>query len=271
MEQATPPSGRAVEQATATPSQQTGRKRSLNDWLSELQRRAPGSGRISAVGRLDKDTTGLLLLTDDGKLSELVLRPGRLPKVYDATVKLRVPGCPTEVQLQQLRDGVELQDGMAAADSVQIISCSRQPPPAHRMSSGPKNKKKRRRETPGEEAVATPSEAVTPGETAVEQQGAPAEGVPAVDVFVIRLKISIGRNRVVRRLLAAVGLPVFELERVKFGPLALRQVLGLTVPGSVVELSEDHIALLRGESQHDSDESPPDVGSPPEIIFQFDL
>ena len=47
---------------------------------AHAQRRAPTVehhplGRLSAVGRLDKETTGLLLLTDDGHLSERVLRP----------------------------------------------------------------------------------------------------------------------------------------------------------------------------------------------------
>jgi 16S rRNA pseudouridine516 synthase len=62
---------------------------------------------VQPVGRLDEDTTGLLLLTDDGALIHRLTSPRHhVPKVYE--VRLRHPV--TEDQLQRLRDGVRLDD-----------------------------------------------------------------------------------------------------------------------------------------------------------------
>ena len=98
-----------------------GRKRTLNDYLADLTAEHHPLGRLSAVGRLDKETTGLLLLTDDGHLSERVLRPGGLLKVYEATVKLRSPATCDAERLQRMCQGVELADGMARADSAEVV------------------------------------------------------------------------------------------------------------------------------------------------------
>ncbi len=70
---------------------------------------APGR-RLYPVGRLDADTTGLLLLTDDGELAERLTHPRyEVPKTYVA----RVGGPPVgEKALRRLRQGVELEDGM---------------------------------------------------------------------------------------------------------------------------------------------------------------
>ena len=62
---------------------------------------------VQAVGRLDQDTTGLLILTDDGPFIHRLNSPKRhVPKVYDVTAKHEV----TEAQLKQLTDGVVLHD-----------------------------------------------------------------------------------------------------------------------------------------------------------------
>lgn len=61
-----------------------------------------------AVGRLDRDTTGALLLTDDGELAYRLMHPRfGTRKLYVATLL----GPPSEAALQRLRDGVELEDG----------------------------------------------------------------------------------------------------------------------------------------------------------------
>ena len=62
---------------------------------------------VQAVGRLDQDTTGLLLLTDDGKFIHRMSSPRHhVPKVYEVTLKHPID----ERQLQKLRDGVVLDD-----------------------------------------------------------------------------------------------------------------------------------------------------------------
>jgi 23S rRNA pseudouridine2605 synthase len=86
----------------------------------------PSRRRLYPVGRLDADTTGLILLTDDGPLAHRLTHPSfEVPRVYRATVR-RPPV--REAALRQLREGVELDDGRTAparvrrlaADSVEL-------------------------------------------------------------------------------------------------------------------------------------------------------
>lgn len=74
--------------------------------------------RIYPVGRLDYDTSGLLLLTNDGEFANRITHPRHeLDKVYEATVKGRME----EDALIRLRQGIELEDGMTApADAVRL-------------------------------------------------------------------------------------------------------------------------------------------------------
>lgn len=74
--------------------------------------------RIYPVGRLDKDTTGLILLTNDGELTNLLTHPRyHVDKVY----RLAVKGKPTESQLNKLRNGVMLEDGKTHPAEIIII------------------------------------------------------------------------------------------------------------------------------------------------------
>jgi 23S rRNA pseudouridine2605 synthase len=74
--------------------------------------------RIYPVGRLDRDTSGLLILTNDGELAHKLMHPSFLiDKVYLATVQ----GVPTEGQLNQLRQGIKLNDGMTSPAEVELI------------------------------------------------------------------------------------------------------------------------------------------------------
>jgi 23S rRNA pseudouridine2605 synthase len=69
------------------------------------------SARLYPVGRLDVDSTGLLLLTNDGELANRLTHPRyEVPKTYAA--ELRRP--PSEAELRRLARGVELEDGMTA-------------------------------------------------------------------------------------------------------------------------------------------------------------
>jgi 23S rRNA pseudouridine2605 synthase len=75
--------------------------------------------RIVPVGRLDADTTGALLLTNDGDLAHRLAHPRyEVEKVYQAEVE----GSPDEDALQRLRDGVELDDGRTAPARVRVLS-----------------------------------------------------------------------------------------------------------------------------------------------------
>ncbi len=138
--------------------------------------------RVFPVGRLDRDSEGLLLLTNDGELGNRLLHPKyAIEKEYLA----EVGGTPTDRQIARIRRGVELDDGLAKPASARIVA-----------SSG------------GRGAV--------------------------------RLVMTEGRKREVRRLLAEVGLPVTRLVRLRVGPVKL----GSLGPGAVRELSPEEIRAL---------------------------
>jgi 23S rRNA pseudouridine2605 synthase len=72
----------------------------------------PSERRLYPVGRLDADTTGLILLTNDGDLANSLTHPSfEVEKTYRATVE---PRPVSEASLRQLREGVELEDGATA-------------------------------------------------------------------------------------------------------------------------------------------------------------
>ena len=129
---------------------------------------------VYAAGRLDHDSEGLLLLTDDGALQQRIADPRhRLAKTY----LVQVEGTPTDDRLARLRDGVDLNDGRTLPAGARVID-----PP----SLWPREPPVRFRRT-----------------------------VP--DAW-LELELREGRNRQVRRMTAAVGLPTLRLVRVAIGP-----------------------------------------------------
>ena len=129
---------------------------------------------VYAAGRLDHDSEGLLLLTDDGGLAHRLTDPRhKQPKTY----WVQVEGDPRDDQLEALRRGVVLNDGPTLPASAECIAAPalwpRDPPVRFRRT------------------------------------------VP--DAW-LELTISEGRNRQVRRMTAAVGLPTLRLVRVAIGP-----------------------------------------------------
>jgi len=82
----------------------------------------PPEPRSFAVGRLDLDTEGLLILTNDGELAELLTHPRHgVEKAYLAEVE----GVPSSGALRVLREGVELEDGPARAVRAQVVQRAR--------------------------------------------------------------------------------------------------------------------------------------------------
>ena len=80
-----------------------GRTETVMDYFAE----APEKG-LAPVGRLDKDTTGLLLLTDDGTFAHKVISPkSHVSKLYEAVVD----GTPCEADFAAFREGIGLRDG----------------------------------------------------------------------------------------------------------------------------------------------------------------
>src|SRR5690606_12907759 len=66
-----------------------------------------GHGRLHPVGRLDFNTEGLIILTNDGEFTNKVAASKAIPKVYHVKTK----GIPTEVAIRKLARGVRLEDG----------------------------------------------------------------------------------------------------------------------------------------------------------------
>ena len=154
------------------------------DYLTENPE-LPDSLRLVHVGRLDTETEGLLLLSNDGELSHRLMHPSfEIAKTYVAIVEGQVePWVP-----RKLRRGIELEDGEAKADRVTV------------KDSGPRGS-------------------------------------------IVEITLHSGKNRIVRRMLDAVGHPVTRLARTRLGPLRL----GNLRPGQTRPLSGEEIAALQQE------------------------
>jgi len=83
-----------------------------------IEHRVRGNKKLFHVGRLDADTEGLILLTNDGELAHRLMHPSyEIPKTYLATVKGSVP----RGLGRKLKDGIELDDGPARVDDFALV------------------------------------------------------------------------------------------------------------------------------------------------------
>lgn len=160
--------------------------------------RGPGSGTGSATtlahyvqtpdvypaGRLDKNSEGLLLLTDNGQLQHRISHPKtKTPKEY----WVQLEGQPTQEFAKTLCDGADLADGFAAAHQARLLD---QPNDLQKIRAfGPH-----------------------PGKLPEHR----AENSRWFSVTMVS-----GKNRIVRRLCAALGYPVLRLVRVRIGEIRL--------------------------------------------------
>lgn len=173
------------------------------------------------VGRLDKDTEGLLLLTNDGKLAHELLSPKKhVPKTYWALVA----GDVGEEERRRFREGVTLDDGYVTLPAeLSVLAVARGgEEPAH-----------------PEMAEAAERTARLPALRGSELAAARSEGKP---LSWIELTIMEGKYHQVKRMFQAVGQEVIYLRRVAMGPLRLDPALA---PGEWRELSEEEVTALR--------------------------
>ena len=74
--------------------------------------------RIYPVGRLDRNTTGVLLLTNDGELSKKLTHPShQIAKVYQIELNKPIE----EEHFEQIKEGIELEDGLIKVDDIAVI------------------------------------------------------------------------------------------------------------------------------------------------------
>ncbi len=147
---------------------------------------------VYAAGRLDYDSEGLMVLTDDGALKARLTDPeSRTPKSYLAQVE----GRPRIADIERLRRGLTLKDGPTRPAEVELLAKA----PGWLWSRQPSVK--------------------------------PRKGRPTVW---LQLTITEGRNRQVRRMTAAVGLPTLRLVRTRVG----NYELGKLRPGEWDEAGE---------------------------------
>ena len=156
--------------------------------------------RLYHVGRLDIDTSGLLLLTNDGELANRLTHPSyEIRKTYVARLHGEVkPGVK-----RTLMNGIELEDGPIKVDSFRIVDTYGDITTVEIVVHEGRNRLVRRMMEavgyPVRELVRTGFGPITTGEIVVHE----------------------GRNRLVRRMMDAVGYPVRELVRTGFGPITL--------------------------------------------------
>ncbi|QTH43955.1 rRNA pseudouridine synthase [Cohnella sp. LGH] len=172
------------------------------------------------VGRLDKDTEGLLLITNDGKLSHELLSPRKhVPKTYRALVA----GAVGQEDAEAFERGVELDDGYVTMPAQLEVLASLS------AAAG---------DSEGQMKADKPEAAA---EMSAVLDFAPS-GPNATPLSWIELTIHEGKFHQVKRMFEAVGKKVLYLRRVAMGPLKLDPGLA---PGDWRELTEDEIDSLR--------------------------
>ncbi|RUS47753.1 pseudouridine synthase [Cohnella sp. AR92] len=173
------------------------------------------------VGRLDKDTEGLLLLTNDGKLSHELLSPRKhVPKTYQALVE----GAAGENDVALFQEGVTLDDGYRTLPALlRIVSVGQ----AGTLPDHPEAGK-------AAERMKKVSALRGPELQAAIDAGSPLSW--------IELTIQEGKYHQVKRMFEAVGKKVLYLRRVAMGPLPLDESLEV---GEWRELTEEEVTALR--------------------------
>jgi 23S rRNA pseudouridine2605 synthase len=176
---------------------------------------------IYPVGRLDFDSEGLLVLTNDGDLAARLTHPSHgLARVYEA----RVLGVPDERDLARLRRGIVLEGRPTGSAEVRLLEGGHHPSASRRPARARADA--RARGLPVRLGDA-------PRATGADRSR------PATATLLITVRE--GRNRQVRKMCDAIGHPVDRLKRVAIGPIRDSRLK----PGEWRELTKDEVKKLR--------------------------
>ncbi len=166
------------------------------------------------VGRLDLDTEGLLLLTNDGALAHRLISPKKhVDKVYVAECLGEVP----KTAVRTFAEGLTLSDGLRCLPAELVISEVRQRTAADEVRS------------------------LAGGILPAADDTSSACG-PGDKITTVRLTIHEGKFHQVKRMMEAVGCPVLSLKRLSVGPLMLDPGLS---PGAYRRLTKEEVELLK--------------------------
>lgn len=167
------------------------------------------------VGRLDIDTEGLLLITNDGALSHNLLAPGKhVPKTYYA----RVSGKVTEADVLHFSQGVDIgEEKLTLPAELKILSCEKI------------------------EKVNQPNAAERPGNFVTDEKEQPDSMASNEWISEIELTITEGKFHQVKRMFEAVGKKVCYLKRISMGELKLDETLK---PGGCRALTDQELQSL---------------------------
>jgi 23S rRNA pseudouridine2605 synthase len=166
---------------------------------------------VFPVGRLDVDTSGVLLLTDDGDLAYRLTHPSfGVEKVYRAVVRGRV----AKDDVRTIEEGIVLDDGPTAPASLRILGRDRRAP-QRVQQRGPRILHSKIR---GARSHLGPPETST-----------------------VELTLHQGRKRQVRRMLDCIGHPVITLERISFGGITAEGI----PQGAYRPLTGEEVARLK--------------------------
>lgn len=179
--------------------------------------------RVYPVGRLDYDTSGLLVLTNDGELAYRLMHPSyEIEKTY----RVLVQGPLSINALKTLRQGVQLEDGITAPAKVKRVNI---------VSKGTSVKSKNNKNN-YDNKDSKGNKGNYDNKDNKSNEGKHLE--------VLEVTIHEGRNRQIRRMFAAIGFPAVKLERIRLGTLTLEKSLR---SGTYRVLTREEVKELRSQ------------------------
>lgn len=153
---------------------------------------------VYAAGRLDKDSEGLLILTNHNGLKTRLMEP---KYAHTRTYLVQVENIPDAAALQRLREGIDIRNYRTKSAKVELLKYTPDLPP----------------------------------------RDPPVRFRESVPTSFLRMRLTEGKNRQVRRMTAAVGHPTLRLIRIEVGPITLD---GLA-PGEWRDLTQDEVRALQ--------------------------